>query len=837
MQQQQYERYASGPTFQPVATPDIASQAAREGQYLQRDMKIAQEGIQANNKMLMATEKQRSADLEKLANFSDAITSQVVKYQEGQNKKQELQGLRDAYVNGVPPAVQEAFNQQLGELNESAASTERALNDAVDGNAITWALSRELSKMSPHMRVGYTRGILEQLRQSYPQMLQTELLDALQADPGMSVEEKAQRLQDYRYNWMMSSGLGDINPALLNEDLFPAMKEAEARVVNQWRVEAEKEQRQILGEDAAMLMRQPFSQANWETATELKRAEGVDRATARKQLLAEVTDLATLDDWAGLISFDGKTPLGEKYERDFNNQRVAILAAEEAKNNYDDKSLALAAREYSQQFIDQWDNGEPVYQDDLEKIKRLSRLNYGGVYDPRLDRYDDMTVEAVNKEALSEEVERLQAAGVDTTTLLNDPNIPWSIKKDLILEEQSGSSSGSGGYNVSKDPYAKQLEKDIIQNIGSDSPAIDALTNTPGAILAQTAALNMYAQKRAELLKGDISVADAEAQAYQYVQDAIKQGKDNAGDLVGGTGVFRFIQGKGYVELVSGGGSEGQRQRNYNAAMVRKQIREIDSLFNANGDRPRDPLIDQVQMIPTDVLQSAVERSGEVGYTPPKSAVYISEEYFGGRVSPWEILQRQAKVFVGEDIVLPSSLMREQQQSPNIKRLLNHFPSYNRVGRGYRRMNSQGFDSSLIPNHFGGMVTQAAADNNVDPAVLAGLLEQESGWNPNAVSRSGAQGLGQFMPATAREFGVNVSDPKSSIDGAARYLSYLIDYFGGDQTLALYAYNGGMGNVQKYGGPIPGNKENEEYADLVLERATRYGYRGYVPGLNPALQQ
>ena len=177
------------------------------------------------------------------------------------------------------------------------------------------------------------------------------------------------------------------------------------------------------------------------------------------------------------------------------------------------------------------------------------------------------------------------------------------------------------------------------------------------------------------------------------------------------------------------------------------------------------------------------------------------------------------------------------EASPQVKALLNRFPSYNRVSRAYRQMNSEGFDPSLIPNHYGGMVQEAATTHGIDVAVLAGVLDTESGWDPTAVSKSGAQGIAQFMPATAREFGVDVSDPKSSIDGAAKYLRYLVDYFGGNQEMAIYAYNGGMGNIEKYGGPIPGNKENQEYYGKVMTAATRYGYRGYVPGLNPAIQR
>ena len=838
MQQQQFERFAPGPSFTPVQTADIASGLEKEQQYQMRDYRTRQQGVQANNKMLMLDEKYKQKGFEALAGFSETITKQLVEREKEQNKQAELEGLRDAYVNGVPPEVQKAFNDNLNALNESGVSTERGLNDAVENGQLGWALSRELSDMSPHMRVGYARGVLQQLSKQYPQMLQTELLDALAEDPTMSMQEKNLALQNYRYNWMMQSGLNTYNTALLDKELFPSMKQAESAVINQWQQSAEQDQRAKLGEDADMLMQQPFSQTNWEQASELYRAKGLSRGQARKQALSNVSDLETLDDWASLISFDGKTTLGDKYEKDFNAQRVAILNGEIAKNNYDDNSLKLAAREYAQQFIDAWENGEPVRQKDVERIKRLSQLNYQNNYDPRLDQYDTNNIDSRQREILKDEIERLQAAGVDTSVLLNDPNIPWDLKKDLLLDDNKGSSSRAGGGKA-KDPFEKQLEKDIIQSIGSDSPAIDAVSNTQGAILAQNEAIRMYNSKRAELLKGSDAMTPEQAseEAYEYVNNMIKLGKDGQGDMVGGIGPFKYTQQGGFVEMVNGGGTAANQQRNYAAALARQQRRKIDQLFTANGDRPRDPLIDQVQLVSTDALQTAVERSGEVGYLPPASAVYISEEYFGGRVSPWEVLQRQAKSFLGEDIVLPSSLMREQQSSPRIRQLLNRFPSYNRVSRAYRPMNAQGFDPSLVPNHYGGMVAEAATANNVDPALLAGLLEQESRWNPNAVSRVGAQGLGQFMPATAAEFGVDVTDPKSSIDGAARYLSYLMDYFDGNVELAVYAYNGGMGNIERYGGPIPGNEENENYGPEVFERATKYGYRGYVPGLNPAIQQ
>ena len=135
---------------------------------------------------------------------------------------------------------------------------------------------------------------------------------------------------------------------------------------------------------------------------------------------------------------------------------------------------------------------------------------------------------------------------------------------------------------------------------------------------------------------------------------------------------------------------------------------------------------------------------------------------------------------------------------------------------------NQSFNSDSIPSGYGSVIFDAASRNGIPPSILAGLIATESAFNPNAVSPAGARGLGQFMPPTAAEFDVNVNDPVSSIDGAARYLRYLTDYFKGDLEKAIYAYNGGMGNIEKFNGPIPGNQENQEYFNKVITNSNRY---------------
>ncbi len=125
------------------------------------------------------------------------------------------------------------------------------------------------------------------------------------------------------------------------------------------------------------------------------------------------------------------------------------------------------------------------------------------------------------------------------------------------------------------------------------------------------------------------------------------------------------------------------------------------------------------------------------------------------------------------------------------------------------------------------LIEQAAARNGLDPAVLHGLIEQESGFDPNATSSAGATGLTQLMPGTASSMGVaNPLNPAESIEGGARYLGQLMRQFSGNTEDALAAYNAGPGAVQQYGG-VPPYAETQSYVTKVLGNAE--AYRGAHP--------
>jgi len=123
-----------------------------------------------------------------------------------------------------------------------------------------------------------------------------------------------------------------------------------------------------------------------------------------------------------------------------------------------------------------------------------------------------------------------------------------------------------------------------------------------------------------------------------------------------------------------------------------------------------------------------------------------------------------------------------------------------------------------VPARYRGVITAAARAAGVAPVLLAALLEAESGFNPQAVSAAGAQGIAQFMPGTAAGMGVrDPFDPDQAIAGAARLLAAGVREFG-SVPLALAAYNAGSGAVHRYGG-IPPYPETRAYVARIMARA------------------
>lgn len=117
-------------------------------------------------------------------------------------------------------------------------------------------------------------------------------------------------------------------------------------------------------------------------------------------------------------------------------------------------------------------------------------------------------------------------------------------------------------------------------------------------------------------------------------------------------------------------------------------------------------------------------------------------------------------------------------------------------------------------------IKRTAKRYRLNERIFRAQLNQESGLNPNVTSPAGARGVAQFIPSTAKIYGVNLNDGRvaDDIDGAARYMRDNLKTFGGSYRKALAAYNAGAGAVQKYGG-VPPYAETQAYVSRILSAA------------------
>lgn len=143
-------------------------------------------------------------------------------------------------------------------------------------------------------------------------------------------------------------------------------------------------------------------------------------------------------------------------------------------------------------------------------------------------------------------------------------------------------------------------------------------------------------------------------------------------------------------------------------------------------------------------------------------------------------------------------------------------PAAEAPGRSEDRAYTQAV-SAAGPGVWQPHVALIAAKYDISPALLEAVVWQESRWREAVTSRAGAYGLAQLMPATARELGVDRTDPAANLEGGARYLRMQLDAFGGDVEKALAAYNAGARRVSAAGG-VPKIPETQAYVAAIMAR-------------------
>jgi soluble lytic murein transglycosylase-like protein len=119
------------------------------------------------------------------------------------------------------------------------------------------------------------------------------------------------------------------------------------------------------------------------------------------------------------------------------------------------------------------------------------------------------------------------------------------------------------------------------------------------------------------------------------------------------------------------------------------------------------------------------------------------------------------------------------------------------------------------------LISKVAVEQGIDERLLKAVVQAESDFNPDEVSHTGAMGLMQLMPDTAKELGVvDPFNPYQNLTGGSKYLKQMLTRFNGDTSLALAAYNAGPGAVKRAGG-IPNIAETKNYVSKILGNLNR----------------
>ncbi len=197
------------------------------------------------------------------------------------------------------------------------------------------------------------------------------------------------------------------------------------------------------------------------------------------------------------------------------------------------------------------------------------------------------------------------------------------------------------------------------------------------------------------------------------------------------------------------------------------------------------------------------------------------------------ILARSASIFLGALTVLAAAATASAQiyswrDASGSLVLSDQAPREHVAGvRTFRVPHSNGDVLSTKPTSSGftetydKLIAQHAEARGLRPDLVRAVVQVESGYNPRAVSSKGALGLMQLMPSTAVELGVHSPfDPEENIRGGTLYLRQLLDRFGGNEELALAAYNAGPTAVDRYGNRIPPYAETRDYVRKVQNQTT-----------------
>lgn len=793
-------------SFNPQRTPDITQELDRSNSILRESARVQAQGELNNIELQNKVDVQNQlSTLSKLQDFSKTAFDALDTYQKRREKEVEAEfyakALRGEVALGDPvtyeakKAVQGAKDSAIGSLAFEALS-----------NGAPPASVMRLYELSGAKRRGAEKGILRLKAMEY----NVALNDFTQQLGSLPPEQQDAALQNFQRDFINKNGLTDFQPEAFVELFGEATLNAQGRAIASAR-----QQYALNTSQEVMDAKQEEYEADHNVLGFIEGISGLyteNGALGRsgawdvwekktKQMIdAGLISLEDLDEMGGQIDPQTGKRLDERWKTRFallkqqvQDEQIEGMRRQDAVNDN-------AFNEAEQMALQ--DMGDPSNPPTDAAINEVQNALWEK-YRRRSNKLDELkqgfTLDAQDRAEVNSKIQRKAELGILTPQDLQ--HLPWEIQQkwSSVAAQQAGAPKGE-----------TKAQLDAIENAVWNLPQIKASPSgklDPVAQLVVGSLQNDFRRRYAQYLQQGMPSASAAEQAGAEMVDYFNKSQ-------GTTGGKYFVDPKTgkFVNFMQTGNWSGGGK-----AFLSKitTIKQVLGTVGWNGAISSPGLF----------LSEAEARSlGTSGvFQVPPLVQYYSNKY---NRNPIEIINAQRKAMGMPEFDLTPSIKAVQGLDSRTQGLINRFPSPNRLSRaGGGSGGFQSFEASLVPNGLGKVIEKAAKANGLDPALLAGLLDHESiGFNPDVIagrklSPTGAVGIAQIMPESHP--GVNPKDPIASIKYAAQYLRQLRERFG-SLNLAIYAYNAGPGNVERYNGPIPGNAESQNYLKNVLKSTAKY---------------
>ena len=522
MNQAQYQGSAKAKGFAPVdngsAIPALTNELNRQqqgliaaNQFNLRQMDRYERVADTN----AAIERQYGVEnLKSLAAFSKTASDLLVQETERKNERDMQEGLSLAYMDGIDPAEQMAFDIAEDHLKTTDDGIQK-IGDAAQASGQDFLGVHKLRELSGWKAYGYAQGIAAKAPAAYANFLaQVES----QIDPEMPVAEKAAILAQKRQEFFSQTGMLGINPALLNKYAFPGMREADSVQLNRWRqAETARVQDGYIAEAQEVLGADPVG--NTQKAMDLLVRSGkFTRTSARDAIFKMAPDIDTFDAMAGQTSWDGKTTWMDKYPLQMAQLRREMIRQENQDYETDKAELALEGKRWADQVIEEWEQNPPSA-DQIEEFKRKMDDDFGYI-DPRLERWTARSTDAEAASYYKDYFDKMDRAGRLTVAELNDPSVPSSVRDSYLAKAQQQEKARKEA------PEFKAYEKELEEGLKRVAKQQGLEPSAAGLELATAAAKSDFNRYFMDAIKGGASASEAAQAAYAKVnQEILKENK------------------------------------------------------------------------------------------------------------------------------------------------------------------------------------------------------------------------------------------------------------------------------------------------------------------------